>query len=998
MSPSRSRRRAAPAVGRSLAVALGLALGPAAGSGPAAAQPGGAGAVIWVEGEQATRTTFNRHGWYCCDGVRRDLLSPGSPGTRDGGWLSHYANDGGEAEAEYRLDVPAPGTYTLWLRASSHTVRMWYRVDGGPRAAVDTESDRREHLNLLVAGRIDIRYLAWFRAATLDLGAGRHTLVVGLAGHPARQGGREVHGGLDVVALAGGGWNPTGALRPDDLPVDPGASDWFPLIPADDPFDPRSATDASGLVQRPAGAHGAVARDGAGLRFADGTPAVFWGVNAAIGGSQAVMERQARWYARQGINLVRLHPVQATLGVLARDAADGERRLDAARLDRLDRWFAVLKANGIYMQWSPFYPHVLTPDDGYPPDLYAELPDASTWNLPPGTTGKSTAGFVNVMPALQAAEWTWLSALLTHRNPYTGLRYVDDPALAIVEVHNEDSIFWHYPLNPLAGGRDGERSLDRHQAAVQGMWADWLRERYADDAALRRAWGPVGQGSRAGDGLANRRMALYGAWEMQAGGPSQNGAERRRMGDFIAFLADRQRAYFAGRVAQLRDLGFRGATATTAWQAGGPAAALANTYTDTAADVVDRHRYFGGHAEAGQSPHRIVAGAVRAASHLAAPGSGILGAGMEQVEDRPFMLSEWTQSPPNEWKAEIVPLFAFYGMGLQGWDASTHFAASLPRLGGGWPNDMDSYVTETPHYIGQFPAVARSVLRGDVAPGALAAAQRFAPEHVFAGVDAASQPVGLGWRDDPASDRLAVPLEALAIGRVTVGFESPARPSERVDWGAYHDRGAGRIRSTTGELIWDTGRRVVTVGAARTQAVIGFAGGGSFDLPGATVDVRTPFVSLILTALDAEPLDRSGHILVTALARDRQTGARYSADGSRLETVGGPPLMLEPVEATITFKGPPIVSARPLDIHGVPRDVAIPPVGNRVVIDGRYAAYLYEVRRGPPATEPTPTAGPATAVPGTPVAATVTVTPGLPPTPTDAPTRRIYVPRVVWAQ
>ena len=39
------------------------------------------------------------------------------------------------------------------------------------------------------------------------------------------------------------------------------------------------------------------------------------------------------------------------------------------------------------------------------------------------------------------AGLAWLMVLLTHKNPYTGLRYVEDPALAIVETHNEDCIF-----------------------------------------------------------------------------------------------------------------------------------------------------------------------------------------------------------------------------------------------------------------------------------------------------------------------------------------------------------------------------------------------------------------------------------------------------------------------------------------------------------------------------------------------------------------------------
>ena len=39
-------------------------------------------------------------------------------------------------------------------------------------------------------------------------------------------------------------------------------------------------------------------------------------------------------------------------------------------------------------------------------------------------------------PRLIELQKEYARDLLTHRNPYTGLRYVDDPALALVEVCN----------------------------------------------------------------------------------------------------------------------------------------------------------------------------------------------------------------------------------------------------------------------------------------------------------------------------------------------------------------------------------------------------------------------------------------------------------------------------------------------------------------------------------------------------------------------------------
>ena len=135
--------------------------------------------------------------------------------------------------------------------------------------------------------------------------------------------------------------------------------------------------------------------------------------------------------------------------------------------------------------------------------------------------------------------------------------------------------------------------------------------------------------------------------------------------------------------------------------------------------MIDRHNYFGG----GAGGHGIAEGKVNNASHLATPGGGIFTVGMKQVESKPFCVTEWTQSPPNQWKAECAPLFAFYGMGLQGWDASFHFAQSGTRLGDGWAR-MTSYATDAPAYIGQFPALAFAIRHGHVKEAPTVAARR----------------------------------------------------------------------------------------------------------------------------------------------------------------------------------------------------------------------------------------------------------------------------------
>jgi hypothetical protein len=703
---------------------------------------------------------------------------------------------------------------------------------------------------------------------------------------------------------------------------------WFDVLPDDDPFAEESIIDLSRLLHQPAGKFGFIQRRGPDFVFSGtGQQIKFWGIVAAMTTAAPLRGQQARLYAKHGINMVRQHPVEAVVGLLRRDSAGGQRAFDPQRLDTWDRWFATLKKHGIYMTWSCFYPHVVTTEDDYPNELFRELPEHPE--------GRSSSGLVNFMPQLQEAEWQWLKTLLLHKNPHTGIRYLDDPALAIIEVHNEDCVFWHAPLNDLAAG---DTKFPKHAAILKRMWMEWLRKRYRNDQALRAAWGP---GMRGGDSVNNPALGIYGAWEMEADGPKLNKAEKRRLGDFVRFLAETQRAYFQRRHDQLRELGFHGVTVSTAWRAGGPAADPANLWCDDAMDCITRHNYFGG----GAGGHGIKPGRVENGSHLDQPGSHLLSTGFYQVEDKPLIVTEWTQLPPNQWKAEAAPLIAFYGLGLQGWDASYQFAGSRPRMGSGWP-DMSSYVTETPHYLGQFPALALAVHRGHIQEAPLAAARRVKLDEIFQGVDALSQDfTGGGYDQKELRGNLATPVEVLAIGRVTAKIADRLERSAALDWKKYWDPKRQVVRSMTGQLTWHYGKRVMAIHAPKTQGLVGFAGGGSYFLPAVNAQIATPFVSLLFSPLDDQPLLESKQILITAMARDAQTDTRYSADGKQLLEPGRPPLTMEPVQATLTFKGSPIVSVRAVDIYGVPTEQRVPHEHNTFTIDGRYATYYYEVKR-----------------------------------------------------
>jgi hypothetical protein len=260
---------------------------------------------------------------------------------------------------------------------------------------------------------------------------------------------------------------------------------------------------------------------------------------------------------------------------------------------------------------------------------------------------------------------------------------------------------------------------------------------------------------------------------------------------------------------------------------------------------------------------------------------------------------------------------------------------------------MRSYVTETPHYIGQFPALALAIYHGHLEEGEIVSARRLSTDEVFAGIDTLEQEYGLvGYDENELLAHGGTPVEALAMGRVTLKVGDRQGPSYLADFSTFWNRSAKIIQSNTGQLTWDYDKQVVLVHSEKTQGVIGFAGGGVYDLPGVTVtDIKTPFISLLFTPLDNLPLINSGHILITAMAQDKQLGTVYNAAGTELIETGGPPLLLEPVQATITFKGGPVNSVKVVDLYGVPADQEIERTDNTFKIDGRYATYYYEVKR-----------------------------------------------------
>lgn len=185
-------------------------------------------------------------------------------------------------------------------------------------------------------------------------------------------------------------------------------------------------------------------------------------------------DKVAARLAKLGINIVRFHHMQnswdAKGTIWKQDKMMIE--LDPNSLDRLDYLISALKKNGIYANINLQTTRDYLPEMGFP-DSVKQLP----WSF-----AKRVDKFDPKMIALQKQ---YAKDLLDRTNPYTGLKYKDDPAIAVIEINNENSLVgdpW------VTMGSDLERVPEPFKGELVSLWNAWLIKKYSSDEALAKAW------------------------------------------------------------------------------------------------------------------------------------------------------------------------------------------------------------------------------------------------------------------------------------------------------------------------------------------------------------------------------------------------------------------------------------------------------------------------------------------------------------------------------
>jgi hypothetical protein len=709
--------------------------------------------------------------------------------------------------------------------------------------------------------------------------------------------------------------------------------EWFPLTVSDDLAGP-SVFAMDDWLEKPAGLRGGVRMVGDRFQLEDGTPIKFWGTNLSYGSGcapqKADADATAARFAKYGINSVRLHKFSYPKG---RDNGIGDAndvtKMDAEGLERLDYFSSQLAQRGIYYAWSHTFNFKVVPGNRDRLVAYDEIEKHLKGD---------TYAFINFAEDVQDLMIEMVVNLLKHKNPHTGRTYADDPALAFIELQNEDDIFFY----------TSERAFNAcptYKQLFTAKFTDWLKAKYGTDVALAKAWG----GLQSGESLAAKNIApqtnpwFFGSDNL----PKQTGGARQRLLDAATWMHELQNRFYTRFAKAIRDAGYRGPLCGSPWQAPAMLPHYLNLRSDALVGFIDRHNYFGGELND---------------TMLSQPGSGYFSSGLQQVADRPFGASEWIHVYPSLYSAEGPAIMAAYGMGLQGWDASFEFQSSPRRQPfndrAGW-QPWGVWEADVPTSLGQYPTLARMIYRGDVRESEIISTRRVSSAALTSGefnFDDKVQQAG-----DIKSFGGSVPPESLAAGRCVVEFTNQPQASTFPDLARFRDGTA--IVSATKQLRWDAGSDPIhrvksldrmnavttsaffTINTPGTKGVVGFAASQPQQLGDVTIEVRSPYASVLLTALDKTwNLTNTKRALLSAVARNCNTGFKYFAIDHRILDNGQSPILLEPIQATISITSRPVAAVHVLNHTGQRTGKTLAAQSGRFTIDGtRDRALYYEV-------------------------------------------------------
>lgn len=630
----------------------------------------------------------------------------------------------------------------------------------------------------------------------------------------------------------------------------------FPAYPDSAPLDISYIFED----EKPAGKHGFLTVNGDEFCFEDGTAVRFWGTNLNGGANfpeKPYAEKLAKRLAAYGCNIVRLHQMdsewatpniyQFTKGRRMKDTTT----YDPESFDRLDYLIYCLKKEGIYVYLDMMTYRKFKEADGVRNSV---------------ALGDRAAPYCLFDEKLIELQKGYIRTLWEHENPYTGLKYKDDPVFALTDVVNEVCLFGCFG-SPIV--------VEPYASEFREMFREWCKENAP-------------------------------ALDVDAVDLNDRGVE-----PLVEYKIQIQERYYGGMIDYMRELGVK-------IPCTGPNFSWKYVQCKAAqhiGDFADSHlnvRFMN------WSPGRRYS---RDLSLHEQPEWGAMRNARMRRFGKPMFTSEWDLTFPNMYRAESPLLMAAVGQ-LQNWAGYTihtyAYTSNLEHmhiLGKEISGDTIGNVGyregifstwNDPAKFGLFYHASLITRRGDVSP---------ANNRIIVGVGELEQD-----NDQAPGESLSLPkkkafIAATELSQIGVDYYGEFENTVPDDVPLV-DIDRGEITSDTGEMYRSWEKKYGTIDTPMTKCAYGrLDAQGKITLDGMEITCKNDYAVIAASSLNNDlDISNSDSILITTVGRAENTGMKMSVAPEQTEEdlppfmqmddFGTAPIVCEVIEADIRIKNP----------------------------------------------------------------------------------------------
>lgn len=663
----------------------------------------------------------------------------------------------------------------------------------------------------------------------------------------------------------------------------------------------------------------------------------FFGTNICMGACfpEASLAKEIVDHLKQhGFNAVRLHHMDWNTEVgIFKDSKDNTLILDDEKLDKMDYFISLLEESGIYINFNTHVSRQFAKNDGMPD--YDKILFA----------GK----FINYFDDhAKALHKDYIKKLLDRENKYTGKKYKNDPGICMIEISNENWIYYGWMSGFLHTNKNQSESYftwsvpQYYLDKLDKKWNIWLKKCYKTTKNLLEKWSSddtacfLTEGDYKSLGI-NQTIEAGNINRLQW--DNRNKYPHAVLEDNAKFYNEIERAYFVEVLDYLKiELGFRVPVTTTSGYFANP-----TLFNQTVGDYTDTHFYVDNMGSVGEDFGMKGISIIR--DNVS--NSGIESAGMynfiascalSKVKDMPLSISEYNVSFPSKYEYEIHPVLTSYAL-YQDWDALFQF---------GYGHDLkhEYYTKEQPLLssldlvnndmkMAQSAICAQMFIRGDIKIAKKTITAKYNNQEMFSLLNSNES-----WSYNRVWDwnfDLKGPFPFVSIYKYKFEREYNQKytsiPSELFEAREYDEFfNAKEHISDDNQLKWYgyDDKNYLIIESEKTQGVVGFIKNKEIKTKNATIKMDKD-CSILLTANDNSNLIDSKNITICISVGQYNTNQKLNEQsGFNKGDWGEAPLCQDKISGKLQLRtnNEKVPSVVALDRHGyIIKDL---PANNRI--------------------------------------------------------------------